>query len=28
MTLLVCGHAFHLSCYLKQVCYECAVCRN
>lgn len=28
MTLLVCGHAFHMSCYMKQNKYECAVCRN
>ena len=28
MTLLVCGHAFHMSCYMKQSSYECAVCRN
>ena len=26
--LLICGHLFHLSCYMKQNKYECAVCRN
>lgn len=28
MTLLVCGHWYHLSCYMRQNKYECAVCRN
>lgn len=28
MTLLICGHSLHLSCYLKQTNYNCPVCRN